>query len=132
MIIRIIKENNVRTQDELADFLMKYDFEVTQSSLSRDISEIGLIKQHGYYALPPRQMKGSIPLVTSVDSAGPSLIVVKTLVGMAAPVGITIDNHKIPHVVGSIAGDDTVFLAVSPAASHDIIKKALRKLFKGE
>ena len=132
MIIRIIKEHNVKTQEELADFLIKYEFDVTQSSLSRDIAEIGLVKQHGYYALPPRQMHGSTPLVTSIDSAGPSLIVVKTLIGMAAPVGITIDNHKIPHVIGSIAGDDTVFLAVAQGSSHDVIKKNIRKLFRGE
>lgn len=132
MILRLIKEHQIKTQEDLSKALEEFKFEVTQSSLSRDISELGLVKQHGYYAIPPRHAHGVTPLVTSIDSAGQNLIIVKTLVGMAAPVGINIDSVKIPEVVGSVAGDDTVFVAITPGASHEHVKKAILKIFKGE
>lgn len=132
LMLRLVKENKMTTQDELKEALERYGFEVTQSSLSRDIKELGLVKQQGVYVVPPRGMHGSTPPITTMESAGPNMIVLKTLVGMAAPVGITLDSQKIQGVVGTVAGDDTVFLATSPSFSHDIIKKQIRKLFKGE
>jgi transcriptional regulator of arginine metabolism len=131
MILRLIKDKQVKTQDDLAKLLLKYGFETTQSSLSRDISELNLVKQQGCYIIPPRQVGASTPLVTAIDSAGSNLIVVKTLIGMASPVGITIDNQKIPQIIGTVSGDDTVFIATAPGASHEAVKKNVRKLFRG-
>jgi transcriptional regulator of arginine metabolism len=129
-MIRLVKEKAIKTQDELKKLLLEHGFDTTQSSLSRDISEVGLIKINGSYSLPPRQMQGASPSITSMESAGSNLVVVKTLVGMAAPVGITLDNNKIPGVVGSIAGDDTVFLAIASGVSHESVKKHLQRIFK--
>ncbi|MBI2974244.1 MAG: arginine repressor [Deltaproteobacteria bacterium] len=131
MILRLIKDKQVKTQDDLAKLLLKYSFETTQSSLSRDISELNLVKQQGCYVIPQQQVSASTPLVTGIDSAGSNLIVVKTLIGMAGPVGITIDNHKIPQIIGTVSGDDTVFIATAPGASHEVVKKSVRKLFRG-
>jgi len=131
MIIRLIKECRIETQDDLQKHLAKHGFKVTQSSLSRDIADVGLVKQQGAYVLPPRGMQGALT-ITSIQSAGSSMLVVKTLVGMAAAVGITIDNNKLPHVVGTVAGDDTVFVATSSGSSHETLKRAIGKLFKGE
>lgn len=132
LMLRLVKENKMETQDDLKKSLERYGFEVTQSSLSRDIKELGLVKQHGIYVVPPRGMHGSTPPITTMESAGPNLIVVKTLVGMAAPVGITIDSQKIPSIIGTVAGDDTIFVATAQGVSHDVVKKIIRKLFKGE
>lgn len=132
IILKLIKEKEIRTQEELTRSLEKFGFKTTQSSLSRDIAELGLTKQHGSYIIPPRGMHGSTPLVTEIDSAGPNMLVVKTLVGMAAPVGITIDGQKNSDIIGTIAGDDTVFVALSNNTTHETVKKAIFKLFKAE
>lgn len=132
IILKLIKEKEVRTQEELTKSLEKFGFKTTQSSLSRDIAELGLTKQHGSYIIPPRGMHGGIPLVTAIDSAGSNMLVVKTLVGMAAPVGITIDSQKNSNIIGTIAGDDTVFVALSNNTTHEIVKKTIFKLFKAE
>ena len=129
IILRIIKEQQVKTQDDLKKALTKCGFDVTQSSLSRDITELGLTKQRGFYIVPARAIQGPTPTITLFESAGTNLMVIKTLVGMAAPVGIAIDSHKIPNVIGTIAGDDTVFIATSVSASHEVIKLAVQKLF---
>ena len=131
LMMRLIKEQKVQTQDGLKNLLRKHGFNVTQSSLSRDIAEVGLVKHGGTYALPPRSMSEGRLSIASIASAGPNLVVVKTLIGMAGPVGLTIDNHKIQNVMGTIAGDDTVFVATS-VASHEPVKKEIKKLFKGE
>ncbi len=131
MLLQIIKEHKIGTQDDLKKALSKFGMEVTQSSLSRDITDLGLVKQHGFYVIPPRHKQDSTPLVTSVESAGPNLIVVKTLAGMAAAVGITVDEHNIPNIIGTVSGDDTVFVAITPAGHQDKIVKAIHHLFKG-
>lgn len=132
VILKLIKEKEIRTQEDLSKNLEKFGFKTTQSSLSRYIAELGLTKQHGSYIIPPRGMHGSAPLITAIDSAGPNMLVVKTLVGMAAPVGITIDSQKNQNIIGTIAGDDTVFVALSNNSNHDVVKKAISKLFKAE
>ena len=123
LMMRLIKEQKVQTQDGLKNLLRKHGFNVTQSSLSRDIAEVGLVKHGGTYALPPRSMSEGRLSIASIASAGTNLVVVKTLIGM--------DNHKIQNVMGTIAGDDTVFVATS-VASHEPVKKEIKKLFKGE
>lgn len=132
LMLRLVKESKLRTQDDLKIALEKYGFEVTQSSLSRDIKELGLVKQQGVYVVPPREIRAGTPPITSMNSAGPHMIVVKTLVGMAGPVGITIDGQGIPGIIGTVAGDDTVFVATTQGAVQDIVKRNIRKLFKGE
>ena len=129
LMIRLIKEKPIKTQDELKKYLSEHGFETTQSSLSRDISEVGLVKFNGSYSLPPRQTQG-IPSITSMDSACDNIIVVKTLIGMAAAVGITIDNNRLKGVVGTIAGDDTVFIATAKGVRHDEIKASVQKIFR--
>lgn len=133
-MLKIIKDGQVATQEDLKKALGRFGFHVTQSSLSRDISELGLVKQHGHYVIahsPVSQSQGPKPIITSIESAGTNMIVVKTLTGMASPVGLTIDNHRTPYIIGTVAGDDTVFVATLPGAGHELIKKNIRKLFKG-
>lgn len=130
VMLKLIKEDQIKTQEGLKKALTAHGFNVTQSSLSRDIKELGLVKQHGAYVIPPRHMHSTTPPITTIDASGTNLLVIKTVVGMAAPVGITIDSHKLPGVIGSVAGDDTVFVALAQGSSIESVKKAIKRLFR--
>ena len=121
-IIEIITNTEVDTQEKLAALLRESGFEVTQATISRDIKELQLVKtlsSSGKYKyavstskdLPvtDRFIKIFRQTVTSVDSSG-NIILVKTLPGCANAAGEAIDNSNLPHIKGSIAGDNTLLL----------------------
>ena len=123
-IIRIIDSKEIETQEELAEHLRRKGYKVTQATVSRDIKELRLIKiagrQSAYcYAKPGRREAAinerMIRLMSdstlSVDYAG-QMIVVKTLSGSANAAAEAIDNMNWKEVLGTIAGDNTVFLVV--------------------
>jgi transcriptional regulator of arginine metabolism len=123
-ILVVIEHDSVATQNELAKVLKKQGIDATQVSLSRDIAEMGLIKVAGRYQPAPAGTGApdpELPLKTSlkkVAPAGPHLLVLRCDSGGAQPVGLVIDKLTLPGIVGTIAGDDTVFVAVdSPAAN---------------
>lgn len=123
-ILAVIEKEDIPTQNALAKSLGHKGIEATQVSLSRDIAELGLIKVAGRYRSAP-SVTGApdpeLPLRTSlkkVAAAGPNLLVLRCDSGGAQPVGLVIDKLSLPGIVGTIAGDDTVFVAVdSPAAN---------------
>ena len=131
VILQLVKECQLKTQDDLKKALTSHGFEVTQSSLSRDITELGIIKHAGCYAVAHRPRNSGLPQIKEVVSAGPNLLVIKTMAAMAAPVGIIVDENKIHGVIGTISGDDTVFIATRPKTSHNTIIKQVRNIFKG-
>ena len=123
-IKRIISNFNIETQDELITRLRERGYDVTQATVSRDIREMHLVK----VALGANAFKYSMPTydpqnysskyqyiiketVTSIDTAQ-NLIIVKTLPGMANAAAAAIDGLGWKEVVGSIAGDDTIFIAM--------------------
>ena len=123
-IIRIIDSKEIETQEELAEHLRRKGYKVTQATVSRDIKELRLIKIAGHqsaycYAKPGRRESAinerMIRLMSdstlSVDYAG-QMIVVKTLSGSANAAAEAIDNMNWKEVLGTIAGDNTVFLVV--------------------
>lgn len=123
-ILEIIENKDVETQDDLASELRKAGFQVTQATVSRDIKEMRLIKvltKEGRYKYASiREKEGVVNerflkifrnSVTSIDFAG-NIIVIKTLVGSASAAAVSIDALNIKQIVGSIAGDDTIFLVV--------------------
>jgi transcriptional regulator of arginine metabolism len=133
-ILELIARGPVRTQQELADLLMEKEIETTQSTLSKDIKELGLIKapdQDGgvrYCAptqasSPHRQdilQRELLDFMTGCDSAG-NLLVLKTTAGNASGVCAAIDSMKWPEVVGTVAGDDTIFIACkTPVQARDL------------
>lgn len=85
---------------------------VTQASVSRDLDEMGVVKIRGVYSLPERNGRSSEFGPVSLQPVGDNLIVAKTLSGLASAVTVQIDSAAIPGVVGTIAGDDTIFIAV--------------------
>ena len=121
-IIDIISNNEVDTQEKLAALLRESGFEVTQATISRDIKELQLVKtlsSTGKYKyslsnskdLPvsDRFVKIFRQTVTSVDHSG-NIIIIKTLSGCANAAGEAIDTSNMPHIKGSLAGDNTLLL----------------------
>lgn len=125
-ILRIVREREVRTQEELAELLRQAGMEVTQATVSRDIKELGLVKEPvpggGYRYVLARQE----PSVDRVERArlafrefvlaihvSANLVLVKTTAGAAHSVAAAIDALAWPEILGSIAGDDTVLLVVA-------------------
>lgn len=127
-ILEIISAKPVSTQQELAAYLSSRGFAATQSSISRDIVKLGLTKLDGYYVAPEDAVNAGGP-VTEIDTAGDNLIVVKTDVGLAQPAALTIDRANIGEIVGTVAGDDTILIAVKNAASQRLAIKKIVKLF---
>lgn len=106
------------TQGLLVAALKADGFEATQSSVSRDLRELGAIKTSDGYELPSggdhsgdQQMAAVSELMRSMRAAGPNLLVVKTAIGAAQRVALAFDRCNWPEVIGNIGGDDTVFVA---------------------
>ena len=131
-ILRIIRESTVHNQDELVKVLRKQGFEATQSSVSRDLRELGVAKAGDRYIVPG---EGAEPFaavaqfVVQVKTAGPSLTVVKTASGHAQSVTVAIDQANWPEVVGTISGDDTIFIATEDARDQRKLRERLRDIF---
>ena len=139
-IIRIIDSKEIETQEELAEHLRRKGYKVTQATVSRDIKELRLIKiagrQSAYcYAKPGRRESAinerMIRLMSdstlSVDYAG-QMIVVKTLSGSANAAAEAIDNMNWKEVLGTIAGDNTVFLVVRNDGDAAYIAASIEKM----
>jgi transcriptional regulator of arginine metabolism len=113
LVLELIRTRRFRTQAELVQELRKRGIRATQSSVSRDLARVGAIKIGGYYTLPRLvSPSAGAPEILDLDTAGDHLIVVKTEPGQASAVALKIDHAHLSEVVGTVAGDDTVFVAV--------------------
>ncbi len=137
-IASLIGSGGISSQKELVRRLRGERIRVSQATLSRDLRELGVIRGPGGYALPgdPREAAESSQqqskhilreFVRSVAAAG-SLAVIKTEPGHAHTLGVAIDFARWDEVIGSIAGDDTVFVAAADHASADRIVQRIRSL----
>jgi len=127
-ILEIISAKSIPTQQELATQLSRRGFPATQSSVSRDIVKLGLTKVDGSYVAPQEAVRVG-GMVTGLDTAGDNIIVVRTEVGLAQPAALTIDRASIDEIVGTVAGDDTILIAVKNAAAQRLAMKKIVKLF---
>jgi transcriptional regulator of arginine metabolism len=125
----LISAQQIGTQSELAKLLKKEGHKVTQSSVSRDLEELGVIKAHGFYALPMSLGQGPILRVLSIRSAGDALIVLKCEPGFASAISAEIDRQSLPGILGTLAGDDTIFIAVSGRPVLMRTVESLERLF---
>lgn len=126
VIAEILRSNRFSRQDELAAALAERDMQVTQATISRDLEELGAVKvrrdggvayalseEIGRDAWAGRRLESIVAeWVRSVDTAG-NLVVVKTPPGSAHLVGVALDQSRLEGVVGTICGDDTLFIAVA-------------------
>ncbi len=128
-ILDLIQARNIETQDELTESLSKRGFSATQSSVSRDLDELGIVKVNGFYSLPPSPTKDDFGLF-DLEIAGENLIIAKCGSGLASSVCVRIDRTKIVEIIGTIAGDDTIFIAVKDKKSQKSAIKKIRETFE--
>jgi transcriptional regulator of arginine metabolism len=136
-ILRIIRESAVAKQDELVRLLKKQGFEATQSSVSRDLRELHVAKAGDRYivplnevAAPSNRMAAVAQFVLEIKTAGPSLTVVKTTTAAAQSVAEAIDTSGWPEVVGTIAGENTIFIATEDGRAQRKLTERLREALR--
>jgi transcriptional regulator of arginine metabolism len=135
LLAKIIREQSVGRQTELVELLRKSGHIATQSSVSRDLRELGVAKMGDRYVLPetaraPKNDFASLKqFVSARFTAGSNLTVLKTTIGSAQSVAVAIDIAQWPEVVGTISGDDTIFIATTGAAAQRRLGERLLSLF---
>ncbi|MEY2742664.1 MAG: hypothetical protein RIS21_1032 [Planctomycetota bacterium] len=137
-ILEIVKAAPVRSQHELMELLVARGFDVTQSTLSRDLRELRVAKVGGCYVqtdtlVAPSPASTSTladiaEYLESIREAGPNLLVVKTPPGHASAVARAVDDSGLQEVVGTVAGDDTIFIATADKPAQSRFAALLRAL----
>ena len=137
----LVGSRPIRTQQELAAALRERGFRTTQATMSRDVAELGLVKavRDGVqaYAIPRRLIEAETSgedrlrallrdLPVEVREAG-LLLIVRTLPGSAHAIAAALDRARWPEVAGSIAGDDTVFVACPSASALRRVSERIRE-----
>jgi transcriptional regulator of arginine metabolism len=126
-ILSLIRARRIGTQQELAEQLERAGVVATQSSISRDLEELGVVKQHGHYTLPAAAGGAAARGLLALEPAGDCLVVAKCEAGLASAVAVEIDRAGIPEIVGTLAGEDTIFIAVPERKAQ---RTAVRKLWE--
>lgn len=138
-IEQILLHHTIGNQSELLQKLYARGIRVTQSSVSRDLREMGVIRVEGRY-LPasalsgntthPAELTGVAAFVLGMKAAGPNILVVKTPPGLASSVALAIDRAAWPEVAGTVAGDDTFFLATPGHRQQKIVEARISLIMK--
>ena len=134
-LVEMLSDGFAGTQDEIVTRLAKAGFKVTQTTVSRDLEDIGAIRRHDndriVYALPDRNgppvgfgRRVFAELILDAQASG-NMVVVRTYPGMASTVAAVIDSNHIPGALGTIAGDDTVFVVADENSSGRTLAKAI-------
>lgn len=137
-VLEVVQRQPVRSQEQLRRLLRAAGFRVTQATLSRDIRELGLVKGDGaYQASPPAAGNGSGTTsllnralgeyLTRVDRVQ-QLVVIRTGPGQAPLLGVALDGARLPELVGTIAGDDTILAIARDARRARALVKRLEGL----
>jgi transcriptional regulator of arginine metabolism len=135
-ILDVVEHEAVRNQEQLRQRLAARGFVVTQATLSRDIKELGLLKRSSDGAYQPAALDAT-PQTTALGTLGKALaeylvniepvqqlIVLRTGAGQAQLLGIAIDRSRLPEVVGTLAGDDTILvIARDPKNALAVVKR---------
>ncbi|HMD27402.1 MAG TPA: hypothetical protein VKH13_02435 [Steroidobacteraceae bacterium] len=135
VLAKIIREQVVGRQTELVALLRKRGVVATQSSVSRDLRELGVAKQGDRYVLPEASIQPKSDFSTLKQfvnarlTAGNNLTVLKTTIGSAQSVAVAIDTAQWPEVVGTISGDDTIFIATAGAEAQRQLADRLFSIF---
>lgn len=140
-ILDIISKHDIDTQEELVDFLKKEGFNVTQATVSRDIKDMGILKtlaadgKHYKYAVQSSKENNTTDkylsmfknAILSIKSTG-NLLVLKTEEASAGPVAQFLDKLEFEEILGVVAGENTVFVAIDDPAHGERLKDRLLNL----
>ncbi len=129
-ILNVIGATRIGRQDELVKLLRKNGFSVTQASVSRDLDELGVVKTNGYYAQPEKSANVFAFGLIALNSSGNNLVIAKCGSGLASATAVRIDAAKIEEIAGTIAGDDTIFIAVSDEKAQKTVIRKVWELFE--
>jgi transcriptional regulator of arginine metabolism len=136
-ILELLQHETVTTQEELRKRLARRGIRVTQATVSRDIEELGLIKMRSGYRRPdaPEPVSTPQPTLTVILKEfvrevlqASNMVVVKTHPGNAHSVGVVLDAEQWSEVVGTVAGDDTIFIATPGTRQAARIRKKILSL----
>ena len=142
VILEIIKNEDIETQDDLADRLRARNINVTQATVSRDIKELNLIKTLSHtgrykYAQVNTNNNSTISALSYIFSNTAisvervdKILVVKTITASAAVAAEAIDSFNLEGIAGTIAGDNTIFILVRTDEKADELKLEIEKLIK--
>lgn len=134
-LAKIIRERTVGRQTELVEMLRRHGHVATQSSVSRDLRELGVAKVGDRYVLPDAAAASKSDFSTLKQfvrarlTAGTNLTVLRTTIGSAQSVAVAIDTARWPEVVGTISGDDTIFIATAGAREQRQLADRLFAIF---
>jgi transcriptional regulator of arginine metabolism len=128
-IISLIRARHIGTQQELTALLERAGFVATQPSISRDLEELGVVKHNGHYTLPRTTDGAAARGLLGLEAAGDSLVVAKCEPGLASSVAVEIDRAGITEIVGTLSGEDTVFIAVRERKAQRAVMKKVLELF---
>jgi transcriptional regulator of arginine metabolism len=133
-IIRLLQNHEIGRQSELVELLRANGFTATQSSVSRDLKDLGAVKLKNGYSLPEGHSVGNVDALSAVAefvreirSAGPNLLVITTAIGAAQRVAVTLDRISWPEIVGTLSGDDTIFVATASSTQQRRLRGRLRQ-----
>ncbi len=136
VIARLLEERQIERQAELVELLRARGFTATQSSVSRDLRDMGAAKLKHGYRLPEqtrengRSLEQVSEFVHEIRTAGSNLLVVTTAVGAAQRVAVTLDRIDWPEIVGTLSGDDTIFIATASAGEQRRLRSRLRQALR--
>ena len=130
-IARILQEGQAPTQQAVVRALRDAGFDATQSSVSRDFQVLGVRKTARGYQLPATvqgeddALGDAAGYIRTVRGAGPNLVVIRTAIGAAQRVALAVDRADWPEIIGTVSGDDTLFVAT---ASQTHTRNVIRRL----
>jgi transcriptional regulator of arginine metabolism len=131
-LLEILTTGAVRRQSDFVEELMAQGIEATQSSVSRDLRELGIVKRGDGYkrieqdATPAGFTELPAGFVRDIQPAGGNLTVIKTAIGAAQRVAVYLDRSGWPEIVGTLSGDDTIFIATENGHDQKILLGRLR------
>ena len=138
-ILNLIRSQPTRTQEEMAGALQRLGIKVTQVTLSRDIRELGLVKGPQGYREPERvtasteedqSLQRTLEEFVRDVKTAQNLVIIRTAAGNAQPVAAALDRKAWPEILGTVAGDDTVFAATPDARQAARAKEKLLALLR--
>lgn len=135
-ILDILAKERVTRQEDLVHALHARGFGATQSSISRDLKDLGVAKVGERYLAPQSVQEAEARpfhllagFVKSIATAGPNLTVVRTATGAAQSVAVALDASGWPEVAGTISGDDTIFVATGTLRQQQLLVARLEQVF---
>jgi transcriptional regulator of arginine metabolism len=125
----LIRAKRIGTQEELSEHLVRAGVSATQSSISRDLVELGVVKHNGHYTVPKAENGAAARGLLELLTAGDALVVARCEPGLASAVAVEIDRAGVSEIVGTLAGEDTVFIAVTDSKAQRSAIKKIWELF---